>query len=73
MIIPANIDGYEVTEINSWAFAFYNCDNLEEVEIPLDSKLATIKAWAFSNNKVKEIFIPKTVTAIEKPALNAYR
>ena len=94
LIIPANIDGYEVTEINSWAFAnnktikkvtlpntllvindvaFYNCDNLEEVEIPLDSKLATIKAWAFSNNKVKEIFIPKTVTAIEKPALNAYR
>lgn len=53
--------------------AFYNCESLEEVIIPKDSKLTTIKSWVFMNGKFSEIFIPKTVTTIETPALNEWK
>ena len=53
-----------VTEIGEYAFAFTN--SLETVYI--DEGLTTIKNNAFTHSGVKNIYIPNTVTEIDKDA-----
>lgn len=51
-----------VTKLES--VAFYNCSNLEKVEIQKDSNLSIIEDWVFCRSALSEIFIPKTVSQI---------
>ena len=50
------------------AYAFQNCEMLEEVDILKDSQLKLFGNNAFQQTKIGSIFIPSSVTAINKSA-----
>ncbi len=62
IVIPSQIDGYDVTNIGN--FAFDSCDTLTSVTIP--NSVKTIGAYAFSwCDALKSVIIPNSVTNIE--------
>ena len=64
VIIPSEIDGATVTYIAE--DAFYQCTNLEAVEIP--EGVVGIGAWAFSETNLKKVSIPASVKTIGREA-----
>ena len=51
-----------------YAQTCYNCTSLSYVELP--DRLKTIEKYAFANTAIKEITIPRSVTAIDKTAFD---
>lgn len=54
------------------SYAFYGSE-LKSIEFSEDSQLASIGSYAFSNSKIRSIFIPATVTRIEENAFYSCR
>lgn len=53
-----------VTKITPYAFAY--CTKLKSIKIPSDSKLVTICSNAFKKTKISSLFIPSTVSDLQK-------
>lgn len=65
--IPGNVLGYDVLEIEDWAF--YTCKNLGKIMI--EEGVKKIGDQSFGNGSIYEIHIPSTVTVIKDWAFNA--
>lgn len=62
LTIPSKLDGYTVTEIGQWAFAY--CDSIVQVTIP--NSVIKIQMGAFQAcYSLTDIFIPASVKVIE--------
>ncbi len=64
VIIPSEIEGAKITYIEE--DAFYQCSNLEYVEIP--DSVVGIGAWAFSETNLQKVSIPASVVTIGEEA-----
>ena len=64
VIIPSEIEGAKITYIEE--DAFYQCTNLEYVEIP--DSVVGIGAWAFSETNLQKVSIPASVVTIGEEA-----
>ncbi len=64
VIIPSEIEGAKITYIEE--DAFYQCTNLEYVEIP--DSVVGIGAWAFSETNLQKVTIPASVVTIGEEA-----
>ena len=69
IVIPKTIDGYAVTDIGEWAFAYDSSFNT----VKFNEGLKTIGAYAFYGTGISSITIPKSVTSIGEFAIGFYR
>ena len=51
-------------------YAFWCCDNLRTIEIPIDSELQIIEAFAFMDTSIESITIPSNLIELEEGCLN---
>ena len=52
------------------SYAFYECENLQQIEIPTNSELETIEKYAFSYTSIEKFTIPPHLTKICKGAFS---
>lgn len=58
-----------IKQICGWAF--HNCSELQDLEIPSDSQLQIIGPYSFNSSSVERIFIPNQVEQIKESAFSS--